>query len=91
MNKVFVKDVTLITCLTSLLKMKQKTKKQNIFLYFFNLRSALTELQSLIRSKGYKNVIMEIVFRNLVEKHKHIRNIIYVISVYVIIRTIISH
>lgn len=48
-------------------------------------------MQSLIRSKGYKNVIMEIVFRNMVEKHKDIRNIIYVISVYVIIRTIISY
>lgn len=48
-------------------------------------------MQSLIRSKGYKNVIMEIVFRNMVEKHKDIRNIIYVMSVYVIIRTIISY
>lgn len=73
------------------IKNEAKNKKTKHFSIFFNLRSALTELQSLIRSKGYKNVIMEIVFRNLVEIHKDIRNIIYVISVYVIIRTIISH
>lgn len=39
---------------------KNETKKQNknSFRYNVNLRSALTELQSLIRFKGYKHVSM---------------------------------